>query len=48
LGGAPQPSDEQLILFARLAVSEMRLQRRLLASASAAPQDADTALVWER
>jgi hypothetical protein len=48
LGGAPQPSDEQLILFARLAVSEMRLQRRLLASASAVPQDADTALVWER
>lgn len=48
LGGGPEPSDEQLILFARLAVSEVRLQRRLLASASAEPQDGETALRWER
>ena len=48
LSGGPEPSDEQLILFTRLAVSEVRLQRRLLASASAEPQDGETALRWER
>lgn len=34
-GGGPEPSDDQLIHFARLAVSEMRLQRRLVAISSA-------------
>jgi hypothetical protein len=48
LGGGPEPSDEQLILFARLAVSEMRLQRRVLASACAEPQNGQAALRWER
>jgi len=35
LGGGPEPSDDELILFARLAVCELRLQRRVLASSSA-------------
>jgi hypothetical protein len=34
LGGGPEPSDDELILFARLAVAEMRLQRGLLAISS--------------
>ena len=32
LGGGPEPSDEALALFARLAVSEQRLKRRLAAA----------------
>jgi hypothetical protein len=36
LGGGPEPSDEALALFARLAVSEQRLQRRLAAAVVAA------------
>jgi len=32
LGGGPEPSDDELILFARLAVCELRLQRRALAT----------------
>ena len=32
LVGGPEPSDEMLALFARLAVSEQRLQRRLAAA----------------
>lgn len=45
LGGGPEPSDEQLILFARLSVSEMRLQRRLVAISS---EHDDRAVGWER
>ena len=35
LGGGPEPSDDELIGFARLVVCELRLQRRALASNSA-------------
>jgi hypothetical protein len=46
LGGGPEPSDDELILFARLAVSEMRLQRRLVAISS--ENDGAAAVRWER
>ncbi len=46
LGGGPEPSDDELILFARLAVSEMRLQRRLVAISS--EHDGHAAVRWER
>ena len=32
LAGGPEPSDEELALFAHLAVAELRLQRRWMAS----------------
>jgi hypothetical protein len=46
LGGGPEPSDDELILFARLAVSEMRLQRRRVAISS--EHDDLAAVAWER
>jgi len=46
LGGGPEPSDDELILFARLAVSERRLQRRLVAISS--EHDSQAAVRWER
>lgn len=46
LGGGPEPSDDELILFVRLAVSEMRLQRRLIAISS--EHDGRAAVRWER
>ena len=46
LGGGPKPSDGELILFARLAVSERRLQRRLVAISS--EHDGQAAVRWER
>jgi hypothetical protein len=46
LGGGPEPSDDELILFARLAVSEMRLQRRLIAISS--DHGGQAAVRWER
>jgi len=48
LAGGPEPSDEQLVLFARLAVSELRLQRRLQASAAAGQPYDIAVLPWER
>jgi hypothetical protein len=36
MAGGPEPSDESVALFARLAVSEQRLCRRLVATAVAA------------
>ena len=32
LAGGPEPSDEEVALFAHLAVAELRLQRRWMAS----------------
>ncbi|VTU37804.1 hypothetical protein [Variovorax sp. RA8] len=46
LGGGPEPSDDQLILFARLVGSEMRLQRRLVAISS--EHDGRVAVGWEQ
>ncbi|VTU41050.1 hypothetical protein H4CHR_05784 [Variovorax sp. PBS-H4] len=34
LEGGPEPSDDELILFARSALSEMRVQRRAMAISS--------------
>ncbi|OUL99523.1 hypothetical protein [Variovorax sp. JS1663] len=42
LGGGPEPSDEVVALFARLAASELRLHRRVVAVAVALePADHD-------
>lgn len=46
LGGGPEPSDGELILFARLAASEMRLKRRLVSIVS--EHDGRAAVRWER